>query len=77
MIVKKNENTRSGLWSENFKLQAKLPKYSTVFTAELYAIHEAISFIKNTPGKHIILTDSLSAVHNLQSFNKTNYSLVS
>ena len=74
---KQNEKTGSGVWSESFKLQTKLPKYSTVFTAELYAIYAAISFVKNTPGKHIILTDSLSAVHTLQSFNKTSHYLVS
>ena len=70
-------STGSGVWSENFKLQSKLPKYCTVFTAELYAIYAAVSYIKNMSGKFIILTDSLSAVKTLQSFNATNHYLVS
>ena len=48
-----------------------------MFTAELYAIYAALSYIKKSPGKYVVLTDSLSAVKALQSFNATNHYLIS
>ena len=50
------------VWSASFSLQAKLPPGSSIFTAELYAIFCAASYVSTLPGRFLILTDSLSSV---------------
>ena len=73
---KQGNKTASGVWNKNFHLKSRLPDYSTVFTAELYAIYAAISFVKNKSETFLILTDSLSAIKALQSLNRTNHYLI-
>ena len=50
-----------------------LPQHATIFTAELHSIYMAISRIRHKPGKYIILTDSLSAIRALQSYQVTRH----
>ena len=45
-----------------------LPPQASIYTAELYAIKQALDFSLEKPGaKFVILTDSYSAVTSLQS----------
>ena len=48
-----------------------LPAAATVFSAELVAIHKALSFIEVVDdGLHVVFTDSLSSLLALRDFNK-------
>lgn len=45
----------------------KLPKYSSNFTAELYAIYQAVVLIENSPySKFSIFTDSRSSIETVE-----------
>ena len=65
----------SAVWCTTFILISKLPKTATVFTTELYAIYSAIKYVTNKPGSYVIFTDSLSAIHALQSLHSPTYYL--
>ena len=71
------DNCGSGVWSSEFQLVSKLPTRCNIFTAELYAIYSAVSFLKSMPGKFLILTDSLSSIRALQSLQVTSHYLLS
>lgn len=55
------------MWSSAFNFKTRLPAHTTVFTAELTAIHLALKFIESLPGEFIIFSDSLSSLTALQS----------
>jgi len=52
-----------------------LPHYSSVFSSELIAIHEAVKIALKIPGKHAICSDSLSlfALRSLSNSNNHSY----
>lgn len=72
----KEEKCGLGVWSQGFSFKARLPNLSTIFTCELYAIFTIINFIKNKPGKYLILSDSLSSIFALKNPHKSKHSLV-
>ena len=74
---KTSDSTGSAVWSESFSLLCKLPKHTSVFTAELYAIYAAISFLSNQAGYFVIFTDSLSSINALKSLNHKSHYLLS
>ena len=49
-----------------------LPIYSTVFSAEIIAIHEAINYSISQKKKTVIFTDSLSAIHAIENTNNSD-----
>ncbi|XP_058977368.1 uncharacterized protein LOC131802040 [Musca domestica] len=49
-----------------------LPEYSSVFTAEIIAIYEAINYTKYLKGKFVIVSDSLSALDCIANPNNNN-----
>lgn len=49
--------------------QAQLPDYSSVFAAEIIAIHESLFIHKDRPRKYAICTDSLSAIQAIKTIN--------
>ena len=65
-----------GVWSETFKLMARLPDRTTIFSAELYAIYSAVKFISRLPGKFLIFSDSLGALQSLQSLDQSSHYLL-
>ena len=70
-----DKNVGCAVWSENFKLQAKLPPHYSIFSAEMYSIYSAVSFIQNFKGNFVIFTDSLSSVRALKNASQTKHSL--
>ena len=64
------------VWCTTFSLQARLPPGSSIFTAELYAIFCAASYVSTLPGCFLILTDSLSSVSALSSSHTSSHYLV-
>ena len=46
------------VWCASFSLQAKLPTDTSIFTAELYAIVCAATYVSTLPSHFLILTDS-------------------
>lgn len=69
--------TGCGFFCQNYKFSYCLPGTDSIFTAEIIAIKEALSYIKNKKHKkYIIYTDSKSALDALMSHNPPN-SLVS
>ena len=50
-----------------------LPLYSTVYTAEIIAILEAIKYAHSQRGKFAICSDSLSSLDAIANINNTNY----
>lgn len=50
-----------------------LPEYSTNYSAEIIAIYETIKLIKNSTGRHIICTDSLSALDAIKNLNNDQF----
>lgn len=50
-----------------------LPPYSSVYTTELIAIHEALLYVRQKTGKFVICTDSLSAVKSIMNINNNNF----
>ena len=66
----------SAVWSPHFSLMSRLPSVTSVFTAELYALYSAVSFVSSRPGRFVIFTDSLSSVRALQSLCLTPHYLV-
>ena len=55
--------------SERFKIVSSLPSYSSVFTAELFAIKNALNYILNhNINNTVIYSDSLSALQAINSF---------
>ena len=73
----KDNKTGCGVWSPSFQLMCRLPDKTTIFTAELHAIYIAIKHITNIPGNFIILTDSLSAIRALQTYDLTRHYIFS
>lgn len=61
----------------NIEIKKSLPKYSSIYTAECYAIFEALKFAtKNKNNSYIVYTDSLSVLEtlNIQKLDiKTNF----
>lgn len=66
-----------GAWSSSFRIIARLPEHTTIFTAELYALYIAVKYVSSHPGRYIIFTDSLSSVRALQSHSRSPHYLVS
>ena len=59
--------------STNRRIQYSLPKYASVFTAELMAILSAVEIIDdNPPQKFVIFSDSRSAIEALQNYLPKN-----
>ena len=54
---------------------ARLPTSCSILTAALYAICNAISFLKSKSGNYVIFSDSLSAIRSLQAINKNSHYL--
>lgn len=50
-----------------------LPEYTSVFTAEIIAIYEAINHVYNRRGNFAIFTDSLSAISSISNVNNEDY----
>lgn len=50
-----------------------LPVFSSIFSAEIIAISEAVNFVKNRTGKYVICTDSFSALSAISNINNTNF----
>ena len=42
------EDTGSAAWNPELELQDKLPKGTSIYTAELYATYMALKLVKNT-----------------------------
>ena len=58
-----NNNTSFSITLENsIIMKSYLPPYSSIFTGEITAIHEAIKFAKQKAGKFAICTDSMGAI---------------
>ena len=56
--------------SRNFKVLSSLPKYATVYTAELFAIKNALIYILRHNIKNIVIySDSLSALEAINSYS--------
>ena len=72
----KDDICAAGVWGRNFALKARLPTGSTIYSAELFAIHSAVEFVSKLPGKYIILTDSLSSVTSLMTVKKGSHYLI-
>ena len=51
-----------GVYSNNFKLKARLSDSSSILIAELTAIYYALLYVTKFPSKYIILSASLSAI---------------
>ena len=64
------------VWCASFSLQAKLPTGTSIFTAELYAIFSAATYVSTLPVHFHILTDSLSSVTALSSHHPCSHNLV-
>lgn len=50
-----------------------LPYYSSVLSAEIIAILEALNFVKSSKGSFVICSDSLSALDSISNINNTDY----
>lgn len=50
-----------------------LPNYSSIFSAELIAIHEAIKYATIKKGKFAICSDSLSSIESISNISNENY----
>ena len=44
------------VWYTTFTLVSKLPKTTTVFTTELYAIYSVIKYVTNKPGSYVLFS---------------------
>lgn len=72
-----NESTGYAITSETEVLKmGLLPTYSTVFSSELIAIHEAILLLKTRRGKFMICSDSLSSLNAIKNVNNNTYHVV-
>ena len=59
--------------SKDFKCQYSLPSIATVFTAELCAIHKAVTLVQEENLENVtIYSDSKSAIEAIKSFNHNN-----
>ena len=65
-----------GVYSEELSIMARLPSYSSIFTAELYAIYSCIKFIADLKDPSVIFSDSLSAITALQSLHSQPHFLL-
>lgn len=72
----KDQKSGAGIYNTNFKLIARLPDKTSIFTAELFAIYSAISFISTQMGNFALFTDSLSSVSALQEDSNSKHYLV-
>ena len=52
--------------------QFLLPTYTSIYTAELIAIYEAIQYIQSKSGKFVICTDSLSSIKSIMNISNDN-----
>ena len=75
--AKSLERSGSAVWSPQFSIMARLPASTSVFTAELFAIFLALLFLKTTPGRFVLYTDSLSAIAALQTLRRSSHHLLS
>lgn len=69
---KQVDGTGAGLYcpTTNTRMKFKLPSEITIFTAETFAIREALIFIKNRNLKHVIIySDSKSVIEKLQNIS--------
>ena len=48
----------------------RLPETTSIFTAELFAVHAAVKYIKNTNKKYVVLIDSKSVIDSIKYINK-------
>lgn len=59
--------------TENTTLKVgRLPNYSSIYTAEIIAILEALLLVKDKTEKYIVCTDSLAAVNSIENINNNN-----
>ena len=72
------QGERSGcaVWSRDFQLKARLPDYSSSYTAELYAIYYALKFIIKLDGIYVIYTDSYSAIATMSKPTRAKHYLI-
>ena len=72
----REDRSGCGIWSNEFQLKSRLPDKTSIFTTELYAIYAAINFVSRLDGQFVILSDSLSAIKALSSFNYSDHYLL-
>ena len=67
-----------GIYNINFQIKTRIPDLSTIFTAEVYSIFLAITYVVNhyQSGVYLILTDSLSAIFALKAAHNSKHHLV-
>lgn len=69
-----NSNSSYSIVQNNKIIQiAHLPLYSSNFSAELIAIHEAVKYAAKLPHKHAICTDSLSSLKAIANPDTNNF----
>ena len=70
---KKNDNVGCAIITPTQQIQIKLQSFFSVFSSELYAIAEAVNFIKENEGLvFIIFTDCKSAITAISNCMKSN-----
>ena len=63
------------VWSSKFSFACRLPDDTSIFSAELFAIHIALVSIASRSGNFVIFTDSLSVNRAICNQNNTHYLL--
>ena len=61
--------------TEDFNILTRLPPWTSVFTAELYALYMAINFVKSGVQKHVTFTNSYSCIMALQNPEQSSHYL--
>lgn len=69
----KGEVVGCGVWSESVKIKARLPNHLSIFSAELYAIYYALSFIQGDPDQYVLYTDSYSSISALSHSHSSKH----
>ena len=66
--------TGAAVYNDNYMLKVRLPDYSTVFSAEIYAIKAALSIIKRKHiSKAVICSDSRAALQAIMRFEEIKH----
>ena len=70
---KTEQGVAYGIYSENYQASERLPNDTSIFTAELYGILEAIKYGEDVPEENVLLvTDSRSSIQAVQKLFSTN-----
>ena len=65
---KTEECVGAGVWSNECQMRFRLPNHTSIFIAELFAIHKALDFaLSTTHDRIVIFSDSLSSLKAIKS----------